>query len=181
MQNEGNNKVDKKILVTYASPYGSTQEVAEVVGEVFRSDGLEVDILPLQKVKTLDAYQVVVLGTPLYMFHWPQGVHHFLSRHKKVITGGLPLALFTGGPIGTADEKEWQEVRRQADQELTKHSWLKPLSMLLVGGRFDPQKLRFPYSLIPAMRQLPATDFRDWSEIRNWALSLVAQFRPVSG
>jgi menaquinone-dependent protoporphyrinogen oxidase len=171
--------MNEKILVTYASPYGSTQEVAEVIGEVLRSNGLEVDILPLRKVGKLDDYRVVVLGIPLYMFRWHQDARRFLSRQRKAIANGLPVALFTGGPSGTADEDEWNEVRHQVDQELARYPWFKPLSTHLVGGRFDPQKLHFPYSLIPALHQLPATDFRDWPAIRSWASSLVAQFQPA--
>jgi len=91
----------------------------------------------------------------------------------------LPVAIFVGGSIETADEKEWREVRRQLDQELAKFPWLKPVSVEIVGGRFDPKKLRFPYSLIPALRQMPARDLRDWTAIRAWARNLAAQLQPV--
>ena len=57
-----------KILVTYATRYGSTQEVAEKVAATLRESGLAVDVQPAKQVRTLDGYRAVVVGAPLYMF-----------------------------------------------------------------------------------------------------------------
>lgn len=168
-----------KILVAYASTYGSTQEVAEVVATTLREHGLAVDLQPIRNVRTLDGYGAIVLGAPLYMFHWHKDALHFLSRHQRVLTSGLPIAVFAGGPFGSGDEKEWQEVRGQLDRELAKFPWLSPVTVEVVGGRFDPTKLRLPYSLIPALRQMSASDLRDWTAIRTWASNLAARFQPV--
>ena len=35
--------------------------------------------------------------------------------------------------------------------------------------------LRFPMNLIPALKQMPASDIRDWTAIRAWASDLVTQ------
>lgn len=164
--------METKILVAYASSYGSTQEIAEVVAETLRGQGLAVDLRLLRNVPSLEGYQAVVMGAPLYMFHWHKDAFRFLSRHRKALTGGLPLAIFAGGPMSSGNEEEWQGVRTQIDQELAKVPWLKPASVQLVGGRFDPTKLRLPYSLLPALRQTPAADLRDWVAIRAWAGSL---------
>ena len=164
--------MEEKILVAYASSYGSTQEVAEVVAETLRSHGLTVDLQPMRKVRTLNGYSALVLGVSIYMFHWHKDALRFLSQHQKILTGGLPVAIFTGGPVSSGDEKEWQEVRSQVDQELAKYSWFKPVSVEIVGGRFDPAKLRFPWNLLPALRNMPASDLRDWAAIRTWADSL---------
>ncbi len=168
-----------KVLVAYASTHGSTQEVAEVVADVLRERGLVVDFQPVRNVRILAGYSAVVLGAPLYMFHWHKAARHFLTQHRKILADGLPVAIFAGGSIETADETEWREVRRQLDQELAKFPWLKPASVEIVGGRFDPKKLRFPYSLIPALRQMPARDLRDWTAIRAWASQLAEEFQPV--
>jgi len=161
--------MEEKILVTYASTNGSTQEIAEVVADILRSHGLIVDLQPIQKVRTLEGYTAVVLGAPIYMFHWHKDVLHFLSQHRKVLTGAMPVAIFTGGPFSTGDEKEWQVIRDQVDQELSKYAWLKPVSVEIIGGRFDPAKLRFPWNLLPALKNMPASDLRDWGAIRAWA------------
>ncbi|MBW7884512.1 MAG: hypothetical protein H3C34_18100 [Caldilineaceae bacterium] len=54
------------VLVTYASKYGSTQEVAESVAAVLRDHELTVDLQPMPNVTALAGYDAVVLGAPIY-------------------------------------------------------------------------------------------------------------------
>jgi menaquinone-dependent protoporphyrinogen oxidase len=166
-----------EVLVAFASTYGSTREVAETVAATLRSHGLTVDLQPARDVRSLEGYRAVVLGAPLYMFHLHKDALRFLSHHQKALTGGLPIAVFAGGPFGSGDGNEWQEVRKQLDQELAKFPWLRPVATEVIGGKFDPSTLRLPWSLVPALRQMPASDLRDWEAIRRWASTLAAQFQ----
>lgn len=167
------------VLVAYASTHGSTQEVAEAVAATLREHGLAVDLQPARNVCTLEGYSAVVLGAPLYMFHLHKDALRFLSQHQKALTGGLPVAIFAGGPFASGDEKEWQEVRKQLDQELAKFPWLRPVAVEVIGGKFDPARLHFPWNLIPALRQMPPSDLRDWEAIHRWASILAAQLQPA--
>lgn len=168
-----------KILVAYASTHGSTLEIAKAVGATLRDHGLAVDLQPARNVRSLEGYRAVVLGAPLYMFHLHKDARRFLSRHQKAFTAGLPVAIFAGGPTETGDEDEWQEVQKQLDQELAKFPWLRPVAVEVVGGRFDPTKVRFPWNLIPAVRQMPPSDLRDWTAIHTWASDLAAKLQPA--
>ena len=159
------------ILVGYATRNGSTQEVAETIAESLRKDGREVDIQPMRRVQTLAGYRMLVLGAPLYMFHWHKDALAFLSRHQEALKG-LPVAVFALGPFHD-EEKEWQEVRAQLDKELAKFPWFAPVAHEVFGGKFDPAKLRFPLNLLPAMKKIPASDVRDWAAIRAWASDLL--------
>ncbi len=165
------------VLVAYATRYGSTREVAEAVAATLRERGLEVDIRPMRDVRTLDQYRAVVLGAPLYMFHWYKDALHFLERHRQALIA-RPVAIFALGPFH-ADEKEFQGSREQLDKELAKFPWLRPGAIEIFGGKFDPQKLTFPHNLLPALKNMPASDIRDWTAIRAWASNLAAQFQPA--
>ena len=129
-----------QILVAYATRYGSTEEVAEDVAKTLREQGLTVDIQPIRQVQTLGQYRAIVLGAPLYMFHWHKDARHFLSRHRRELTQ-LPVAIFAVGPLHV-EEKEWQGAQAQLDAELAKFPWLTPITLELFGGKFDPEKLR---------------------------------------
>ena len=163
------------VLVAYATRYGSTQEVAEAVAKALRERGLEVELLAAAKVRSLDPYRAVVLGAPLYMFRWHADAHRFLSRHRKALTppGGLRLAVFGMGPFH-ADAKEMQDARGQLDKELAKHAWLRPAAVEVFGGKFDPTRLDFPFSLIGPLKKMPPADVRDWAAIGAWADGLAA-------
>jgi menaquinone-dependent protoporphyrinogen oxidase len=170
--------MDNKILLAYASVHGSTLEIAEQIAATMRDEGLVVDLQEARKVQILTEYQAVVLGAPIYMFHLYKDALNFISRHKNTLMNGLPIAIFAGGPI-EAGKDQWGDISKQLDQELAKFPWLKPIAVEIVGGRFDPMKLHFPYNLIPALKQMPAADLRDWTAIRVWASELVYTFQLV--
>jgi menaquinone-dependent protoporphyrinogen oxidase len=86
------------------------------------------------------------------------------------------VAVFALGPIHD-EEKEWVDVRAQLDKALAKFPWFVPSSIEIFGGKFDPRKLRLPYSLLPPMRRMPASDIRDWAQIDAWAAAVAATLK----
>lgn len=161
-----------KHLVAYATRYGSTQEVAQAVAETLRQSGLEVDLLPLRQVRTLAAYRAVVMGAPLFMFHWHKEALGFLSRHRAALLE-RPVAVFALGPVHDPhDSQEWQDSYTQLDKELANFPWFKPVALEIFGGRYEPSKLRFPLKMFAGAE--PASDIRDWAAIRSWAEGLKA-------
>lgn len=171
-----------RILVAYASKYGSTKEVAESIADALHENGLAVDLKPGREVGSLENYSAVVLGAPIYILHFHKDAQSFLSRHHEALAK-LPVAFFALGPLST-EEEEWKEVRAQIDKDLAKFPWFKPVEIKIFGGKFDPKNLRFPDNLLirlPAspIHDMPASDTRDWTEIRSWASSLAARFQPA--
>lgn len=158
------------VLVAYATKYGSTQEVAEAVAAALRESGLTVAVQPAREVRALEGHDAVVLGAALYMYKWHKDALGFLSRHRKALAE-RPVAVFALGPVHVPhDEKEWQNSRAQLDKELSKYSWLKPVAVEILGGKFDPKKLTFPMNKFAGKE--PASDARDWMAIRAWAGSI---------
>ena len=70
-------------------------------------------------------------------------------------------------------------ARSQLDKELLQFPWFAPVAVEIFGGKFDPQQLRFPMNLLPALRQMPPSDIRDWTAIRTWASGLAGKLQPV--
>jgi menaquinone-dependent protoporphyrinogen oxidase len=164
------------ILVAYATRYGSTQEVAKAIVETLCSSGLAVEIKLAREVRNLDGYRAVVLGAPLFMFHWHKDAHQFLTRHRKVLEE-RPVAVFALGPVHEPhNPQEWQNSRDQLDKELAKYPWFAPFSIEMFGGKFHPAYLRFPLNLMAGKE--PASDIRDWEAIRAWAGSLAGKLSP---
>jgi menaquinone-dependent protoporphyrinogen oxidase len=165
------------VLVGYATRYGSTQEVAEAVAATLRECGLAVDVQPLRQVRTLAGYSAVVVGAALYMFRWHKDARRFLSRHRQALTE-RPVAIFALGPVhDPRDEEEWQNSRAQLDKELANFPWLSPVALEMFGGKYAPEKLRFPISLFAGSE--PASDLRDWTAIRAWASDLAPKLEPA--
>ncbi|NDJ75132.1 MAG: flavodoxin [Chloroflexi bacterium] len=166
------------VLVTYASRYGSTGEVAEAIANTLRNTGLDVELQPMNAVQSLDGYRAVVLGAPLYIGSWHKDAHNFLARHEGALAG-LPVAIFALGPLGTS-EGEMQGSREQLDKELVQYPWLQPVTVEMFVGKYDPARLNLLHRLLtvlPAspLHGMPASDHRDWDAIKAWATSLEDQ------
>jgi menaquinone-dependent protoporphyrinogen oxidase len=163
----------KSILLAYATRFGSTQEVADVIGASLRQNSFNVDILPMQDVKSLDRYNAIVLGAAIYNAKWHAQGHEFLSRYQEALDR-LPVAIFALGPLSDSEAAK-RNSRRQLDRELAKYPWLKPIAAEIFAGKYDPTK--------PGMgffdRFVPARDVRNWDAIRAWANDLSAQLQRI--
>lgn len=167
------------VLVAYATRYGSTQEVAEVVSATLRAAGLEVATRSVRQVRALEGYGTIVLGSPLFMFHWHKDALRFLEQHRAALTQ-LPAAIFVLGPTHDPhDEQEWQDSRAQIAKELAKFPWFTPVDVAMFGGKYEPASLRFPIRWLAG--KTPASDIRDWAAIRAWAGDLAAKFDRAMG
>ncbi len=103
----------------------------------------------------------MVLGGALYTGRWHGDARDFLKRHADVLAG-MPLAIFAMGPK-TLDADDVAGSRMQLDAALAKTPDITPAVVAIFGGVVDPTKLRFPFS------RMPASDARDWDEIRRFA------------
>lgn len=166
------------LLVTYATRNGSTEEVAQAIAESLRETVATVDVLPIQKVHSPRRYDAIVLGAPLYMTRLHKDARRFLSEHRNELMH-IPVALFVLGPVRN-DEKDWAGARTQVAKELARFPWLKPVAQQILGGKFDPAHLGFPFRLIPPLRKMKPSDVRDWPAIRAWAGSLATTLQPAA-
>lgn len=165
------------VLVTYATRAGSTEEVARTVADVLREGGVTVEFKPAKDVHAIGQYGAVVLAAALYMGRLHKDARQFLSEHRATLMK-VPVALFVLGPVQKV-EKDWTGARQQLDKELAKFPWLSPVAQHIVGGKFDPATLGFPFKLIPPLRKMPVSDVRDWTAIRAGASELAAMFQPA--
>jgi menaquinone-dependent protoporphyrinogen oxidase len=173
--------MDNKILLAYASRYGSTEEVAQTIASTLRESGLALDVEPMQSVHNLEAYTAIILGAPLYIGKWHQEAHRFLIRFRDALML-RPVAIFALGPI-SVDETEMQGSRAQLENDLANYPWLKPVALEMFIGRYDPTKLSASHRLLamlPAspLHDIPVSDHRDWEAIRAWTNSLPASLGP---
>jgi menaquinone-dependent protoporphyrinogen oxidase len=194
----------KRILVAYATQAGSTADVARAVGEEIAKSDMEVDVLPLGQVKSLDSYDGVVLGGPMIM-GWHRAALGFLKKHRKAFRR-MPLAVFvtamsltqTGetsvnGVSVYVDEKlprppekegtlnfreRYARVSNYARPILRATQPAKPVNIGFFAGRLDYGRLKWWAVLFAiVIIQAPAGDRRNWTAIRAWGAGLPAAFR----
>lgn len=147
-----------QVLIVHATRYGSVEEVARYIAEILRDEGAACDIVAARDAVDLDGYDLIVLGTGLYMNRVHRDALHFLHDHHAALAV-QPLAVFAMGPLSNAPEEK-AKVR----PPLEHYPELDPASITIFGGVIDPEKLSFPSN------HMPAGDHRDWDEIRSFAL-----------
>ena len=160
-----------KLLVTYASKYGSTAEIAEVIGKELHIREYEVEVKPVEQVDSLAGYDGFVIGSAVYAGGWMKAAAKFLRSNQELLAD-RPVWLFSSGPTGQGDPNEimggWT-----FPENLTKVlEAIKPKDVILFHGNIDLDKLNFAEKMIIKSVKATVGDFRDWLVIRGWARSI---------
>ncbi len=153
-----------RVLIAHASKYGSVEEVARFVGAVLRDEGAGTTVAKAREAPDPAGFDLVVLGTGLYMGRMHREARRFLGKHHGELAG-IPFAVFAMGPL-SAEEAEKEKVRPQLEKGLARYPEVAPIVTAIFGGVIDNAKLSFPFN------HMPEGDYRDWDEIRGFALSL---------
>lgn len=156
------------VLVAYASRYGATEGIAARIAERIANSDIAVELLQVDAVRSLDGYDAVVFGAPVYDQSWPPEAEQFVTQHGDALAA-RPLWLFSVGSFGDTkrvigplthkEPRRIAEVRslvgprdyRVFQGVIQKHQWPFWSRVLFhaFGGRFG--------------------DHRDWPVIDAWA------------
>jgi len=160
---------DRKILVAYASKYGSTGGVAEAIGQALCRKGAAVDILLMKNVTDLSAYQGVVVGSPVYMGKWLPEAVDFMKSHAEVLRR-IPLACFlVCMTLHEPTPENMAKALAYLDPVLKAVPDIKPVGLGAFAGALDYSHLSWATKQIMKSKGSPEGDFRDWKTIRAWA------------
>jgi menaquinone-dependent protoporphyrinogen oxidase len=155
-----------RVLVTAATKYGATAEIAAAIAEVLDEHGLEATVLPPDQVEEVDGYDAVVLGSAVYAGHWLKPARELVERHAGALAG-RPVWLFSSGPVGDPPKPEEDPVDVAdllAATDAREHR--------IFAGKLVRKQLSFPERAIVSALRVPEGDFRDWTEIRRWAAGI---------
>ena len=172
-----------KVLLAYASKYGSTKAIAERIASKIRETGVTIDAVPAKQVDDASGYDAYIVGSALYILDWMKEAKEFVERNRTLLVS-KPLWLFSSGPIspGTTDMQGRDSRTTCAKKEvfaLTEE--LHAREHHIFWGALDKKKLRIPERLIASMPAFPGTegDFRDWNEIEAWAMTIAAALAAI--
>jgi menaquinone-dependent protoporphyrinogen oxidase len=158
----------EQVLVAYATKYGATAEIAERIGQVLREAGLPTDIQPAGRVRDLNPYRAVVLGSAVYIFHWRREAAKLLKA-LEAAHAGRPVWLFSSGPTSEADTEAFLEGRKLPKGLQPVADRIKPRDVAVFCGVLDLEKLNPLERWMMGKMKAPAGDFRDWDAIEAWA------------
>jgi menaquinone-dependent protoporphyrinogen oxidase len=155
-----------RVLVTAATKYGATAEIAQAIAETLGDRGLEATVLAPEQVEGVDGYDAVVLGSAVYAGHWLKPARELIERHAAALAG-QPVWLFSSGPVGDPPKPEEDPVDVAEIFGLT-----NAREHRVFAGKLVRKQLSFPERAIASALRVPEGDFRDWTEIRQWAAQI---------
>jgi menaquinone-dependent protoporphyrinogen oxidase len=167
--------VDHKILVTYASRFGSTTGVAEAIGKTLADSGALVEIFPMREVKDLSPYQAVIAGSAINAGAWLPEAMQFMQTYQ-VELNQKPFAAFL--VCMTLAMRNADQYRGHvADWLMPVRALVQPASEGLFAGGLDISKIpsfsdRLKFRLSVLFGVWKEGDHRDWNAIRAWAENL---------
>lgn len=89
-----------KVLVAFASKYGSTRTIAEGIAGRLREAGHDAQAQQVTTVGDISSYDAFVIGSAAYIGHWLKDATAFV-RQNALLLAGRPTWLFSSGPLGT--------------------------------------------------------------------------------
>jgi menaquinone-dependent protoporphyrinogen oxidase len=168
------NLMNQPVLVTYATRFGSTEEVAAAIAATLRDGGHPADLQPMESVRGLDEYAAVVMGSAVNYAYWLQPAFTFLRRHEEALQR-LPVAAFSVHIQNISDDAQSRAARLAYLDEV--RPFVQPLAEGYFAGRFNRHGA---VVLLPGWigRFVPTIDLRKWEQIRAWAAGLPAVLFP---
>ena len=155
-----------KVLVSAASKYGATSEIAQAIADVLAGEGLEVTVVPPAQAGAIEQFDAVVLGSAVYMGRWMKPGRELAHRQAAALAA-RPVWLFSSGPVG--------EPAKPADNPVNVAAILqgtKARDHQVFTGKLVKKQLSFPDRAIASATRVQEGDFRNWDDIRAWATSI---------
>jgi menaquinone-dependent protoporphyrinogen oxidase len=162
------------ILVCYATRYGSTGEIAGIIGEELRNAGYEVTVSPLSEIHDPGLYDGVVIGSPLYMGKWLAEARDFVSRFRHPLSE-RPVAVFS---VGYSLKERMSEHLWDVDAAIDSavKIFLSPIHTGYFAGSVNPDIMTPADRAIVTMAGVLPGDYRDSAGVRQWARELPVFF-----
>jgi menaquinone-dependent protoporphyrinogen oxidase len=163
-----------RVLVTAATKYGATGEIAQAIGQVFTERGWDAVVVPPEQAQGIDSFDAVVLGSAVYAGHWLKPARELVDRSRDALAA-RPVWLFSSGPIGDPPKPEEDPVDVAEVMQAT-----RAREHRVFTGKLVRKQLSFPDRAIASALRVPEGDFRNWEEVKTWAAEIAAAHRPGS-
>jgi len=165
-------KTNKKVLVAYASKYGSTGGVADAIGKELCGKDVAADVVLIKHANNISSYQGVIIGSAIYMGKWMSEAVDFVKKNKDTLCK-VPVAYFlVCMTLSQPTEKNRAKVLSYMDPILKAVPEIKPVGIGTFAGAMDYNNLSWINKKILKSKGTPEGDFRDWTAIRTWAEGL---------
>jgi menaquinone-dependent protoporphyrinogen oxidase len=160
----------KNILVCYATRYGSTGDIARIIGKELDAAGYHVTVVPIADGKDPGNYDAIVIGSPLYMGKWLAEARDFIGRFRHSLQE-RPVAVFSAGY--SLKDRTMEHLKSGEDALVPIRLFITPFSTGFFPGKVDPDRMSPADKAVVRLSGVTPGDFRDEEMVRSWAKELI--------
>jgi menaquinone-dependent protoporphyrinogen oxidase len=151
-----------KVLVAFASERGGTEGLADMVGSDLRFLGHSVTDVAAHAVTSVDEYDAVIVGAPIYFGRWHAEALDFIDRFAEPLRQ-RPVWLFASGPLNDDAVKGPIKPISHVKQAMKK---VNARGQITFGGRLSPAQC--DTFMATRMVKKHSGDFRDFTAVSVW-------------
>lgn len=176
-----------RVLVGYASDFGSTRDVAGRIGDRLRRSGLTVDVRAMSDVDDADQYDALVLGSAIHGGKWLTDAEQFIDRNAACLRA-RPVWLFSVSTLGDEESmfapgvaRRLRAMRGQTPETTRLRAAVGAREHRNFAGAIA--RSHWPTSGRAVFRVMGGRygDHRNWPAIEAWADRILAQLPADDG
>jgi len=157
-----------KVLITWYTKTGSTQEAAEIIGAELTARGFQCELRPMSQIGSIAGYDAIVAGAPVNGMQWAAEATAFIERFRPEFAGKR-VALFSLAYVYFTGRASWKDT---IDQALTRgQNGLNPVHTGVFPGRVA-KRLPWIARALFGIPKAAESDLFDRARIIAWADTL---------
>ena len=173
----------RRVLVGYASAYGSTKGIANRIGECLDGADVAVDVRSVDEIDALEDYEAVILGSAIHNAKWLPPATEFLVTHAAALAT-RPLWLFSVSSVGDTTSflhyrvaQLMRLLRKEPAIISQSRVSLRPRGHRNFAGAIERAHWTVPGDIFLRLCGGSYGDHSDWDDIERWAADIVTSLR----
>jgi menaquinone-dependent protoporphyrinogen oxidase len=175
-----------KVLVGYATAYGSTTGIATKIGERLAGEGCQVDVRPVEEIDAVDAYDAVVLGSAVHDTTWLPQARAFV-RQQRAALARRPVWLFSVSSVGDTSSflsprvaGALRQLRNEPKDVTRLRRAIRARDHRNFAGALERPQWGVKGRLFLKASGGRYGDHRDWEDIEEWARGIAGSLQDAA-
>lgn len=159
----------KKVLIAYWSKTGSTQETAELIGNVLTQNNFEVVVAPIFSNPDVSSFDICIIGAPINGMQWVPEAVNFVDSNAALLSTKITV-LFCLSYIYHTGATIWHKTIAKTLQPFAEKT--NAIETAIFGGRVA-QPMPLPMRFIFGIKKESPIDLVNIDDISQWTQELI--------
>ena len=168
------------ILIAFATCHGSTEGVAERIGQRIQASGINAEVHPVTEVTDPGRYDAVILGSAVHNMKWLPEASRFAQRNAALLQQ-RPTWLFSVSSIGDQESfisprvaRVLRAMKKETPEITALRSAIHPRGHRNFAGAIARADWSAAGSAFLRIMGGRYGDHRNWTAIDDWAARIAA-------